>query len=122
MISTQGAQNKTIPPNVTLNLEDAIERMGDREIYLEIAHFFASHLQESLKALSLALNSGDAVEATRLAHSLKGNCATVGADELRDQCLQMERLCRDGDLDKAHVLYAELSPKLLALRDILMAL
>lgn len=122
MISPQSNHNDAAAQDAALNIEEAIERMGDREIYLEIARFFASHLQESLKNLALALNNADAVEATRLAHSLKGNCATVGADLLRDQCLALEKLCRDGNLAQAHTVYADLAPRLLALRDKLAAL
>jgi HPt (histidine-containing phosphotransfer) domain-containing protein len=108
--------------DLVLHREGAIERLGDKELYLEIAHYFSSHLEESLKDLGAALGSADALTAARLAHSLKGNCATVGADTLRGHCTTLENLCREEKLDSARSLYASLVPKLLALRDILITL
>ena len=105
-----------------LRREEAVERLGDENLYLEIAHYFASHLAESLKDLGAALGLEDASSAARLAHSLKGNCATVGADILRGHCSTLENLCREGELDSARSLYATLTPKLLALRDVLISL
>lgn len=106
-----------------LNYEEALERMGnDREVYLEIARFFADNLPASLQLLVSALNNNSAEEARRFAHSLKSNCATVGAEELREQCYTLEVLCRNGDLEKARACYSALVPRLMCLRDKLLAL
>lgn len=102
-------------PIVIINVEEAVERMGDKDIYLEIARYFASHLPSSLAKLDACLRAGKLDEATRAAHSLKGNCATVGADALKEDCLQLETLCQTGDHDRASAIYAELAPKLVAL-------
>lgn len=110
------------PDPVALNLEEAIERMGDKEIYLEIARYFASHLEQTLIDLGTALQQKNGEDATRLAHSLKGNCATVGADTLREECLKLERLCRAGALDEALPLYRALIPQFLDLRSLLNSL
>lgn len=110
------------PEDLVLRREEAIERMGDKDVYLEIAHYFASHLEDSLKELAVALSNADMQTATRLAHSLKSNCATVGAENLREQCYTLETLCREGKLDSAGSLYGNLAPKLLALRELLIAL
>lgn len=107
---------------ITLNYDEAVERMGDTEVYLEIAHYFASHLQESLQSLGRCLEQTRMVDATRLAHSMKGNCATVGADELRDLCFTLEKLCRDNKRDAAQALFMEVAPLLLLLKDRLLAL
>lgn len=120
--SNTTAASCMFPQEVSLNMDEAIERMGDRDIYLEIAHYFAGHLQQTLKDVASALNQGNSGEAARLAHSLKGNCATVGADSLRDCCLVLEKLCREGNLDAAHEHYAKIAPALLTLRDMLKAL
>jgi len=105
------------PQIVVLNLEEAIERMGDKEIYLEIARYFAAHLEQTLEHLRAALEDRNMEEATRLAHSLKGNCATVGADALREECLKLEHLCRAGNRDAARNGFDALVPKLLGLRE-----
>ena len=122
MSSSTSAHADLPPPPVALNLEEAIERMGDKEVYLEIARYFASHLEQTLADLGTALRENNVEDATRLAHSLKGNCATVGADALREECLRLERLCREGALDEALPLYQELIPKFLDLRSLLHSL
>jgi len=101
---------------------EAIERMGDEEIYREIAHYFAGHLEESLRDLGEALDRADTESAGRFAHSMKGNCATVGAEAMRENCLTLEQLCRSGALEAARAQYAGMAPKMLALREVLLAL
>jgi two-component system sensor histidine kinase BarA len=104
------------PEEVAVRREEAIERIGNKDLYVEIARYFASHLEDSLKNLADALGRADTPSAARLAHSLKSNCATVGADILCEQCRTLENLCREGRLDPAKSLYESIVPKLLALR------
>ncbi len=107
---------------IFLNLDEAIERMGDREIFLEISRYFASRLPDALEELGLALEAGNAVEATRYAHSMKSNCSAMGAEQLREQCRALEGVCRRGEIDSARELYMELVPLMLALRNTLLRL
>lgn len=102
-----------------LEMDAAVERMGDKGIYVEVAHCFADNLANSLKALEAALTRSDMDAATRLSHSLKGNCGTVGAEELRRDCLLLEQTCRAAEAEKALALFSGLHPKLLALREVL---
>ena len=105
-----------------LNVDEAVERMGDKETYLEISHYFAAHLPDSITRLRDALDSGDMPAATRMAHSLKSNCATVGAESLRERCYALEKLCRGGEVIMARELFAGLESHLLAMRERLEAL
>ena len=107
--------------DLILYKDEAIERMGDQDIYREIAHYFASRLEQSLQDLGLALGRADTEEATRLAHSMKSNCATVGAEAMRVQCFTLEKLCRAGNIEAAREHYALLAPKMLAMREKLLA-
>ncbi|MCL1939644.1 MAG: Hpt domain-containing protein [Desulfovibrionaceae bacterium] len=107
---------------LVLSRAQAVERIGDEGIYLEIAHYFAGHLIASLADLRQALNEGDTESAARLTHSLKGNCAMVGAEAMREHCLCLEKLCRADDLDAAREQYALMNPKMLALQRVLAAL
>ncbi len=102
--------------------EKALERVGDEAIYREIAHYFANNLSNSLEALARALADADLENAARLAHSLKGNCATVGAEGMRACWAGLEKLCRAGDLPTAQAHYDATAPKMLALRGELLAL
>ncbi len=95
---------------VRLNVDEAIERMGDREIFMEIARFFAGQLPESIRDLERALVEGKLEDAGRMAHSLKSNCATMGAELLREKCQSMEHKCRDGDNSGAREMFFSLKP------------
>jgi HPt (histidine-containing phosphotransfer) domain-containing protein len=105
--------------HLVLDMEGAVERMGDREIYGEIARAFACSMEDALRDLARVLREGDMPAATRLAHSLKGNCAAVGAGELGLACFTLESRCREGEAAEARRLLEELRPKLLDLRAIL---
>lgn len=105
-----------------LDVDEAVERMGDKETYLEISRYFAAHLPNSVLRLREALESEDMAAATRMAHSMKSNCATVGAESLRERCFALEKLCREGEVLMARELFAGLEPHLLAMRDRLEAL
>lgn len=48
--------------------------------------------------INIALATGDAGEMARAAHSLKSNCATVGATQMADAMREIERIGRSGEL------------------------
>ena len=62
-----------------------------------------------MRDLDAAIDEGDAAEAKRAAHTLKGSADHWGARQTFDLALRMERLCRDGKLDEARQLRAELA-------------
>ncbi len=104
---------------IHLDLENAIERMGDKEIFLEIARFFAAGLPDSIAKMDEALARGDLESLSRLAHSCKSNCAAMGAENERAMCLTLEQAGRAADKTLAGVALAELKPRLLALKTVL---
>ncbi len=112
---------------IILNKADAIERMGDEELYKEIAHFFGQHIPENLQKLECALKASVAGEggpeqletAMRLSHSFKGNCATVGADEVRPKALELELLCRNNQAEQACQAFPAFKLAMLELSDAL---
>ena len=104
-----------------LDPKPAIERMGDIEIYREVAVFFANHLPQSVQELSGAIAAGAAADAARFAHSLKSNCATVGAEPLRVACAELEALCRAQNLSEAGARLSALTPRFLRLRELLLS-
>ena len=99
-----------------LNVDEAIERMGDREIFMEIARFFAGQLPDSVQNLERALVEGRLEDAGRLAHSLKSNCAAMGAELLREKCQTMEHRCRDGEGAGAREVFFSLKPSFIELQ------
>lgn len=103
-------------------MDAAVDRMGSQELYSEIARVFAQSLPETEKALAEALEKRAWAEARRLAHSMKSNCATMGAERLRGRMYTFEKACAADDEAEANKLFLSLRTDLRALREELLAL
>lgn len=97
---------------IELDLSSAIERMGDKKLFLEIAYSFSVLLPEIQDDIAAALAAGSMQEARRLVHSLKSNCASMGAEKLRAEVYTLEQACNAGDKEGATLLFEGLRPKL----------
>lgn len=104
------------------DIETAIDRMGGRDLYVDIARAFAGALPETESAIADALKRCAWEESRRLAHSLKGNCAAMGAEKLRQQVYELEKACAEGNKDIAHALFIPIRGDLHVLRDELLSL
>lgn len=107
---------------VTIDQDGAIERMGDRDLYITIAHSFAEMMPEIIGEIDSAVAAQNWPEARRFTHSLKGNCAAMGADETRERVYALEKACADADETLVAKLYPELLKELAALRETLLSL
>jgi len=58
--------------------------------YLRVLGMFIEHHTDDLERIRDALREGSREEARRLAHSLKGTAATLGAEPLREAALTLE--------------------------------
>lgn len=105
-----------------LHLEAAIERMGSREMYVEIARAFADALPDTEKSITAAVTAGTWAEGRRLAHSLKSNCAAMGADQLRETVYALEKACAAEDEAVARALLLAVRDGIRGLRAALLAL
>lgn len=103
-------------------MDAAVDRMGSQELYVEIARVFARSLPETEKAIAEAMGKSALAEARRLAHSMKSNCATMGAECLRSRISTFEKACAAGDEAEANKLFPSLCDGLHALREELLAL
>ena len=104
------------------DMEAALDRMGSKELYAEIARVFADSLPQTEAAIDAAMGKNAWPEARRLVHSLKSNCAAMGAEELRGRVYTLEKACADADAETAVGLFGELRQELRALREELLAL
>jgi len=68
-------------------------RMGT---YRRLLDMFVEHHARDVPAIRAALAAGQGEEARRLAHSLKGAAASLGAGELRERALAVETAVRAG--------------------------
>lgn len=76
---------------------EAIERIGDADIYHEVARNFGSHLPDYAQKIAVSFASSDFAALQRTAHSIKSNCATIGADNLRAFFLSLEKEAENQD-------------------------
>ncbi|BCS88717.1 Hpt domain-containing protein [Pseudodesulfovibrio sediminis] len=58
-------------------------------------------------SIEAALEAGDALLVSKLAHSLKGMCGVVRSSDLSNLALSMELTARNGDLEKVRVQFAQ---------------
>ena len=105
-----------------LDMEAALDRMGGRELYADIAHAFADSLPGTEAAIAEAMGKCAWPEARLLVHSLKSNCAAMGAEALRCRVHLLERACADADGTTAARIFPALREELRALRAELLAL
>jgi len=78
---------------------------GDEDLAQELLVAFVEDSSERNSSLSEALDLGDAGQAMKLAHSLKGMCGVVRATPLVNLAFLMEDAAKNGDLDKTREQY-----------------
>jgi HPt (histidine-containing phosphotransfer) domain-containing protein len=81
-----------------LDIEAGVERlMGNRAIYLRALARFRHDYRNTGLAVRSALDAGNALQAQRLAHTLKGAAGMIDAPTLHAAALALETALRDGD-------------------------
>jgi HPt (histidine-containing phosphotransfer) domain-containing protein len=71
---------------------------GDREFAEELFEAFQQAADQWLQEARVACSSGDAQQASRAFHTLKGSAGSVGLTALRELARDLEHLARDGEL------------------------
>jgi two-component system, sensor histidine kinase and response regulator len=94
---------------------------NDFELAKELAGLFVAECPGWLAELRGALDRGDSTVAARAAHTIKGAVDHWGAAPAFDLALRLERLGRDGKLDKARLLVPDLARALAELVPVLSA-
>jgi len=89
-------------PARAIELPELLQRcMGNKDCAASVLEKFLEQLPESARRLADAIASGEAAEAARLAHTLRGAAANLAAPGLRDAVTEIERRCRNGDVNDA---------------------
>jgi HPt (histidine-containing phosphotransfer) domain-containing protein len=84
-------------PSPSLDIEAGVERlMGNRPFYLRILARFRTDYRQAALAVRHALDAGDAAQARRLTHTLKGAAGMIEARGLHAAALVLEMALRDG--------------------------
>lgn len=105
-----------------LDLEIAVDRMGSRELFVEVAKSFVDALPGTEQKIAEAIDAGTWREARLLAHSLKSNCAAMGAEKLREKVYVLEKACAGEDETSAAALFPVIREELRILREKLLPL
>jgi PAS domain S-box-containing protein len=80
-----------------IDVEAGLKRTGgNRKRYESLLHKFAEQQAGSVAAMRSALSLGDAATAERVAHSLKGAAATLGANGLSEAAAKAEATIKSG--------------------------
>lgn len=112
---------EALPNFLGLDTAAGLVSVGGRVAsYRRVLAMFADHHADDLRHIRNALTDGNRDEARRLAHSLKGTAATLGAVPLRDASLALEtaiKSCADAGVVEAAM--DALAPVLDALLDAL---
>ena len=79
--------------------------MGKNEdLYIDILHKFKRNNTNTLEEITSAVDQGEYAHATRLAHTLKGVSASLGAQQLADHAASMESTLANGESPNAQQL------------------
>ncbi len=72
---------------------------GAPEILLELRDLFLEHAPSLYEGIRQSTEDGDVQSVIEKAHSLKGACATYGAERLTLICKEIEMAARNADLE-----------------------
>lgn len=96
--------------------EVALRRMGgDIELLSSMVDYFLTDSPKLLADLQRMIKIGDAAEAARAAHSLKGLCSNFEAAEATQVALETEMACLSGKLTESELPLAHLTEKIASL-------
>ncbi|MEI7430521.1 MAG: Hpt domain-containing protein [Betaproteobacteria bacterium] len=80
---------------------------NDESLFTELMELFVAESESYCQALEAALNSGDAANLRREAHTVKSLLATFSYEAGRELAMRLEHLAATGTLDGAEALTAE---------------
>jgi two-component system sensor histidine kinase/response regulator len=93
-----GIRHANDTPSV-LDADSAMARMGGKKLYLSMLGKFLPSQGQAVQSIQDALANDDRTTAERLAHTLKGVAASVGAISLEESASRLEQAIRAGDAE-----------------------
>jgi signal transduction histidine kinase/CheY-like chemotaxis protein/HPt (histidine-containing phosphotransfer) domain-containing protein len=86
--------------------------LGNTDLALDLLERFQDQLVKNIDDLRQSLAEGNAQLFVRLAHTLKGSAANVGANGVRQAAFDLERLGREGNLAPAKAMLQEVQAEI----------
>jgi HPt (histidine-containing phosphotransfer) domain-containing protein len=96
------------PADLDESIIEGLHALGGADLVDEIVSLACQDIYRCLALLDQALVADDAPAAGKLAHTISGVCANIGAIGVVDTARAMERLAATGNLSTAASLQAEL--------------
>ncbi len=91
------AQDTALPQISGLDTAAGLRQVGGRpDRYAALLRAFASGHRGAVGAISDAVTGGEPMHAARIAHTLRGTSATIGAKELAGLAVPLEQALKDG--------------------------
>lgn len=108
-----------------IDVKDALERVqDDKELLLELFVIFQEDFPGKRNAFWDALEKGNAVTFQQVAHGLKGATGNISAKQMHENCTELDRLGKSGNIAGARPLlelldkqYAEFQAEALRLKN-----
>ncbi len=98
--TTELREDQPWPELPGISLEDGLTRVGNnRTLYRKLLSQFRSGNEETVAKIREALEAGDLHTAARLAHTVKGVAANLGADALAGAGAELESAFKQGKLE-----------------------
>jgi PAS domain S-box-containing protein len=94
---------------------ESLRELGGDEFVLEVLDTFLADGPALLATLRRSVETADAGEARRAAHTLKSNGATIGAERFSEACRELEQRAKAGLLDDARGLVERIEREFQAL-------
>jgi two-component system sensor histidine kinase/response regulator len=85
-----------------------LQEEGEPDLLEELIELFLADVPPQLVALRKAAEADDAHSVERIAHTLRGSCANMGAVEMETLCTELQEMGRSGELRAAPGLIARL--------------
>src|ERR1700704_3847506 len=92
---------ESVAASTLRELRELAELSGDLGQFHELIDLFLSELESGSALMREALAQGDAEGLSKLAHSLKGSSASMGAIILASLCRTLEELAKNTELQEA---------------------
>src|ERR1700724_1753210 len=97
-----------------------VERAGAPGLVKKVTDLFLEDTPRQLTDLRDSAQRGDCARLAKLAHTLKGSAANLGAHEMVRVCGELEALGQDGDVSIVPSLVADLESQFNSVRDALL--
>jgi CheY-like chemotaxis protein/HPt (histidine-containing phosphotransfer) domain-containing protein len=98
-----------------------VERAGAPGLVKKVTDLFLEDTPRQLTALRDSAQRGDCARLAKLAHTLRGSAANLGAREMVRVCGELEAFGRDGDISIVPSLVADLESQFDSVRDALLS-